>query len=362
MADTTNTFIERLQFQKPQINLARSTAARMWLVSLCVFMAIVQSSLSDSFSSLIVAASAVSAAVLTEFLILYKGGKTGALRDGSAVASALILTLLLPNKIFPVYAAAGAIFAIAVVKHSFGGLGSNWLNPAAGGWLFVRFSWPVPFNLALEGSPLSLLTESLNRGVTNPEGSPLGILKIDASGLFAAASHLDGTLRSFLNNTIFSFAGAELPGGYMDLFTLRFPGIIADRGILALLMGTIIITASQVNRSWIPAVYLLVFSVLVRYAGALPYGGVHGNGDVLFALCSGGTLVSAFFLAADPATGAKSNGGIFLAAAAGGVLAFLFRFYGAQPYGAFFAVVLINAALPVMRILENRRLYAKRYS
>ena len=290
----------------------------------------------------------------------YRSGRMGALKDGSAVASALVLTLFLPNRIPPIYAAAGAVFAIAVVKHSFGGLGSNWLNPAAGGWLFIRLSWPSSFKSALEASPLSLLAESLSRGVSNPQGSPLGILKIDAAGLFAAATPLDNTLRSFFNNTIFSFAGAELPGGYMDLFASRFPGIIADRGVLALLAGTIIITASQVSRSWIPAVYLAVFGILVRFAGALPYGGTLWEGDVLFALCTGGTLTAAFFLAADPATGAKSNGGILLAAAAGGGIAFFSRYYGAEPYGVVFAVLVVNAVLPLVRIFESRTLYAKR--
>ena len=323
-------------------------------------MAVIQSSLGDSFASLAVALGAVTGAVLTEFLVLCKGGRARSLKDGSAVASALILALLLPNRISPVYAAAGAAFAMLVIKHSFGGLGSNWLNPAAGAWLFIRFSWPAAFNRALEASPLSLLAESVSRGVSNPQGSPLGVLKIDAAGLFSAASSLDGTLRSFLNNTIFSFAGADLPGGYLDLFSSGFPGIIADRGVLALLAGTIIITASRVNRSWIPAVYLAVFGVLVRIAGALPYGGNYGNGDVLFALCSGGTLVAAFFLAADPVTGAKSNVGIFLAAAAGGAIAFLFRSPGAEQYGAVYAALLINAMLPLIRILESRLLYEKR--
>ena len=359
MAENTGVLAGRL-LQKPQINLARPMAVRMWLVNLCAFMGVIQSSLSDNFSSLLLAVCAVAAAVLTEFLILYKSGRTKALKDGSAVATALILTLLLPNRISPVYAVAGAVFAIAVVKHSFGGLGSNWLNPAAGGWLFIRFSWPASFRAALEGSPLSLLAESLGRGVSNPQGSPLGILKIDAAGLFAAASPLDNLLRTFFNNTVFSFAGAELPGGYIDLFASRFPGIIADRGVLALLVGTIIITASQVNRSWIPAVYLAVFGVLVRFAGALPFGGNLWNGDVLFALCSGGTLAAAFFLIADPATGAKSNGGILLAAAAGGAIAFLFRYYGGEPYGAFFAVIFVNALLPLVRNFESRRLYEKR--
>jgi electron transport complex protein RnfD len=254
----------------------------------------------------------------------------------------------------------GAAFAIAVVKHSFGGLGSNWLNPAVGGWLFIRFSWPSAFNAALETSPLSLLAGSLSRGFTSPQGSPLGILKIDSGGLFAVPSALDSLVRSFFNTSVLSITGAELPGGYIDLFSSPAPGIIADRGILALLVGTLIITASQVSRAWVPALWLAVFGFLVRLAGALPYGAGWWSGDILFALCSGGTLAAAFLLAADPATGAKSNVGILLAALAGGGIAFLFRYQGNEPYGAVFAAALVNAALPLVRKFESRRFYEKR--
>jgi electron transport complex protein RnfD len=253
----------------------------------------------------------------------------------------------------------GAAFAIAVVKHSFGGLGSNWLNPAVGGWLFIRFSWPSAFSAALEASPLSLLAGSLSRGFPGSQGSPMGILKID-SGLFAAPSAIDTLVRSFFNTSVFSVTGAELPGGYIDLFFSRPPGIIADRGGLVLLLGTIIITASQVSRAWIPALWLAVFGFLVRMAGALPYGGGWWKGDLLFALCSGGTLAAAFLLAADPATGAKSNWGILLAALAGGGIAFLFRYQGNAPYGAVFAAALVNALLPLVRKFESRRFYEKR--
>ena len=355
MAPNISISQDKLQFQKPQINLARPTSGRMWLVSVCAFMAVMQSSFTDSFSSLAVALSAVFAAVLTEFLFLLKSGKTRCLKDGSAVASAMILALLLPNRISPVYSMAGAVFAVAVIKQSFGGLGSNWLNPAAGGWLFVRLSWPAAFTRALESSPLSLLEESLSRGVISPQSTPLGILKIDAAGLLAASGSLDEMIVSFLNKTVFFFLGAELPGGYLGLFASRLPGIIADRGILALLLGTIIITASRVNRPWIPAIYLFVYGIFVRFAGALPYGGGLWNGDVLFAFCSGGTLLAAFFLAADPATGAKSNIGIILTAAAGGGIAFSFRYLGAEPYGAVFSVLFINAMLPLLRVIESRR-------
>ena len=344
---------------RPLKNLARSTAARMWLVSLCAFLVILQSALGDSFSSLLVAFCAVAAAVLTEFLILRKRERAIAIKDGSAVVTALILTLLLPNQISPFHAVIGSVFAIAVVKHSFGGLGSNWLNPAAGGWLFIRFSWPDSFNRALETSPLSLLAESVSRGVSNFEGSPLEILKTDTADLFAVVSPLAGRISSFLNSTIFSFSGVELPGEYLDLLGSRFPGIIADRGVLALLVGTIIILASQVNRFWIPVVFLAFFGFFVRYAGALPYGGGLWNGDILFALSSGGTLVAAFFLVADPATGPKSNRGLFLTAAAAGVIAFVFRYFGSEPYGAVFAVIFVNALTPLIRLFESRKLYEK---
>jgi electron transport complex protein RnfD len=345
MLENKSIFQEMREGQKPQINIARSTAGRMWLVSLCAFMVVIQSSLSDSYSSLLIALSAVSAAVLTEFLFLLKNGREKMLMDGSAVASALILTLLLPNRISPVNAAAGAVFAIAVIKHSFGGLGSNWLNPAAGGWLFIRLSWPSYFISALEGSPLSAL------------GEGIGGYGIDA--FFSVSSPFTDALRSILNRTIFSMLGVELPAGYIGLFASHFPGIIADRGIFTLLLGTIIITALQVSRSWIPAVYLAVFGILVRFAGALPSGSGYWNGDVIFALCSGGTLVTAFFLAADPTTGTKSNIGIFFATLVAGCIAFVFRWFGNEPYGAVLTAVVLNAILPIFRVLERRRLYKK---
>ena len=333
----------------PQINLARSTTWRMWLVSICAFLPIIQSSLTDSYNSLLVAICTVAAAVLAELLILNKRKRVRMLKDGSAVATALILTLLLPNRISPAYSAAGAIFAIAVVKHSFGGLGSNWLNPAAGGWLFIRFSWPVQFRNALSDSPLSSLGENYIMPGLNAA----------LMALESASSGLDSSLRLFLNRTVFSLIRSELPEGYLDLFASRFSGIIADRGLFALLLGTIIISATQVNRAWIPALYLVIFGVLVRFAGALPYDGGFWKGDILYTICTGGVLAAAFLLASDPATTAKSNKGIILATTASAALAFFFRCFGGEPYGAILAVLIINSILPLVRALERWRFYDK---
>jgi electron transport complex protein RnfD len=327
----------------------------MWLVSSCAGLAILQSSLSDSFSSFIIALTAAASAVVAELAVDPSPDKR-AIRDGSAVASALIFSLLLPNYISPVFAALGAVFAILVVKQSFGGLGANWLNPAMGGWLFIRFGWPGVFQDALEGSPLSLLSESLRRGFADPQGSPLGILKISGAG----GGSFDRGFTSFLNDTIFSLTGTELPGGYIDLFVFSGPGIIADRGLFALLLGTIVLTAARVNRSWISAVYLGVYALGIRIFGALPFGGALGNGDSLFGLLSGGTVAAAFLLTGDPVTGPKSNAGALAAAVLAGICTFIFRYQGLEPYGAFFAVVLLNALVPLIRNLETRWFYSFR--
>ncbi|MDR2245645.1 MAG: RnfABCDGE type electron transport complex subunit D [Treponema sp.] len=339
----------RVLLQRPQINLARSTTTRMVIVSVCAGLGILQSSLTDSFTSLGLAFTAVAAAISAEFVVNRMIG-TRTLRDGSAIASALVLTLLLPNQINPLIAALGAVFAIAVVKQSFGGLGANWLNPALGGWLFVRFAWPGPFEKALMGVP------------------PAGIRVSEE--LLAFLGSLDGNITGFLNNTIFALTSSELPEGYIDLLFSSTPSIIADRGLLGLLLGAVLISASQVGRAWIAPLFLGVYAILVRFFGALP-GFINGDvietipgiilleeglgkGDILYGLFSGGTIAAAFLLALEPASGTKTRTGALVVACLGGVLTFFFQYRGGESYGAFFAIALLNILTPVIRSIESR--------
>ncbi|MDR1505528.1 MAG: RnfABCDGE type electron transport complex subunit D [Treponema sp.] len=342
-------------FQKPQVNLARSTRDRMWLLCAVGFLAVFQSSLGDSFRSLMLAAAVLAGALVTEMLFNLKD-RYWSIKDGSAAASAMVLTLLLPNQLHPLFGFLGAAFSMAVIKHSYGGLGSNWANPAAGGWLFIRAAWPAAFAGSVENSPLMRLALSVEQGLADPQGSPLSILKING---WQGAS-MDSLLSGFFNSSGFSLAGARLPEGYLSFFSAPGPGIIADRGLLFLVFGTMIFTASRSFRLWIPAAFLAIYSLLVRIFGALPFGGGLGNGDMLFVLLSGGTIAAAFMLVPDPATGPKSSPGylayILFAAAA----AFLFRFPGNEPYGVIPAVLLGNALVPVIRRLENRLYYEKR--
>ncbi|MCL2270480.1 MAG: RnfABCDGE type electron transport complex subunit D [Treponema sp.] len=305
-----------------QVNIARPTATRMWLVFCCAFLAVVQSAIGDSGTSFAVAFAVLVSAVLTELLMTSSVHGLEKIKDGSAAASAMVLTLLLPNQIHPVFAALGAAFAMVVVKHSFGGLGSNWMNPALGGWLFIRFSWPQAFQAAL------------HRPADIPQ----------------PGSAADQAIKDFLNRFVFKFLKTELPSGYIDLFSSQSPGIIADRAVFVLVVATAVIAAFQITRSWLSVLYLAVFGFLIRMAGD---GSAMWNGDVIRAFFSGGTLVTAFILVVDPSSGAKSVTGNVVAVILAAVLSMVFRFFAPALYGCFIAVALVNALTPVINKTER---------
>jgi electron transport complex protein RnfD len=344
-------------YQKPQINLARSTQARMWLLSSVCLLTALQSSLGDQFRSLALALCAAAGAALTEFLFNLKD-RYFSIRDGSAVASGLVLALFLPNQLNPVFAFLGAALAMAVVKHSFGGLGSNWANPAACAVLFIRCAWPASFAAAVEKAPLFNLASSLEKGLRESAASPLAMLKISHWPVLPS----DASLSSFLNGTVFPFFGTKLPEGYLTFFSAPGAGIVADRGLLCLVLGTMLLASSQCFRFWVPLLYLGVYCILVRIFGALPFGGGSFQGDVLFGLLSGGTIAAAFILATDPATGAKSAPGNIVCALCAGVFTFVFRFPGNEPLGAVPAVLLANAIAPLVRRAENKFWYERKRS
>jgi electron transport complex protein RnfD len=320
-------------------------------------MAIFQSSLSDNWRSLIIALAAIAGTMGTEILFNMKD-RSFSIRDGSALASGLILALFLPNTISPLYAFSGGVFAMAILKHSFGGLGSNWINPAAGAWLFIRSAWPEVFNRCMASGQLVRLSASVEGGLRDSMGQPLTLLKINGW----PAQSLEAGLHSFFNNTVFTFAGTPLPQGYLNFLSLPSSetGIIADRGLVFLILGIILISSAQTFRFWLPIAFLAAYTFLVRAFGALPFGGPLWEGDILFALLSGGTLAGAFLLVTDPATGPKSAPGYLFFTFVIAVCTYIFRYSGLEPYGVVTAVLLGNALVPLINWIENALYYEKR--
>ncbi|GMO14585.1 MAG: hypothetical protein Pg6A_00090 [Termitinemataceae bacterium] len=340
-----------LVFQRPLLTFARSSNERMVVVSLCAFAAILQSAWFDRGWSLIVAAAALGGALVVDFFCAMRY-RHFRFTDGSSIVTALLLTLFLPNTINPVFAALGTAFAVGVVKYSFGGLGANWFNPALGGWLFIRFSWPDSFKEAMSPSSLTFISNFIKDPAGSFVASPVYMLTKNGFG-----TQNGELITNFLNKNLFSLINIELPSAYFDFFINPGAGIIADRGVIALIAASMIMIVAMVSRNILSAIYLFVLLAIVRIAGGLPFGGEIGSGDMFFCLFSGGTLAVALFVIVESATCPKTKGGRLIFVIIAALLTWVFRYVKAEGCAAIFAVAAVNIISPLFRMIEEKLCY-----
>ena len=83
------------------------------------------------------------AAVATEWIVQKWRKVPVTIGDGSAILTGLLLAFNLPAGVPIWIPIVGSVFAIAIGKQVFGGLGYNPLNPALLGRAFLLASWPV---------------------------------------------------------------------------------------------------------------------------------------------------------------------------------------------------------------------------
>jgi len=88
-------------------------------------------------------------AVGGEYLVmtLRKRPPAVALSDYTALITAVLLTFALPSLTPWWVTATGALFAIVVAKHLYGGIGYNIFNPAMAGYVVVLVAFPMHLNL-----------------------------------------------------------------------------------------------------------------------------------------------------------------------------------------------------------------------
>jgi electron transport complex protein RnfD len=147
--DNLNTTEEQLiGSPAPHIHSKWSVKRTMYLVILALMFPTAASIYFFGFNAILVILTSLLAAVATEYLIkLWRKKKF--VMDGSAVITGLLLALTLPptisNSLWMV--ALGSIFAIAIAKEAFGGLGHNIFNPTLAGRAFMQLSFPAQMSL-----------------------------------------------------------------------------------------------------------------------------------------------------------------------------------------------------------------------
>jgi electron transport complex protein RnfD len=293
----------------------------------------------------------IAATVLAESVCLGLARKAvrAGLGDGSAVLTAWLLALSLPPWAPWWIGAFGGLFAAVLGKHVFGGLGQNPFNPAmlARVALLVAFPvemtvWPSP-QMWLPGGTLGF-SESLSLVFV---GSP----SPDAT---SGATYL-GHARDALSHGIGSGTAALDLAPAADLL-LPHAGSLGEISAPLLVAGGLFLLARRVISWHIPVAMLGSLALLAAASHALE---PERYPDAGFHLFSGAAIIGAFFIATDPVTSPSTPHGRLLFGAGCGLLTFIIRTYGGFPEGVAFAVLLMNAATPVIDHYLRPRVYGR---
>ncbi|TVQ21465.1 MAG: electron transporter RnfD [Spirochaetaceae bacterium] len=344
----------------PQFHDRATTGRMMWAIALSLLPAAGWGVYRYGTPALFIIMVAVGAAVISEGVIgLIRRRPT--LRDGSAVLVGLLIGMAMPPWVGLHVPATAAIFAMLVVKWSFGGLGGNWMNAAAGGLVFAFYSWNRQMiGPGVDGESSATVLATVRGALetaSGPVGGPVGLLR--AVGY--PVSSVDASVTDWLNARVLTVVGANLPGGYVDLFLGYVDGAIGEGAVALLLIGTIALVATRVIRWEIPAAYFASYAIVTRVFGGLVFGDGYMAGDVLFHTLSGGVVFAMFYLAPDLSSAPTNRTGMLVYGAGAGALTFLFRFYGAYPGSGAFAVLVMNTVVPLLnRGLRPRRFGTRR--
>ena len=274
------------------------------------------------------------AAVLTEFVLNRIFRRDNTLGDLSAVVTGLLIGYNMPPHIPLFIPVAASIFAIGIVKWSFGGLGANWMNPALAGRVFASFSWGALMTKWTMPSKFDVIS-----GAT-----PLSIIKVAQSPV-----GMDSPME-VVNSTAY-------PLTYLDLFLGRMPGSLGEVSALLLILGGLFLVGVRIINWEIPFSYIVSFALFIWIFDGIQYGSGFFSGDVLFHLFTGGLMLGAWFMASDLVTTPLVRKGRLVFGIGCGVLTFIIRHYGSLPEGVSLAIIFMNILTP----LFDKYIVPKRY-
>ena len=309
----------------PHVQTLQSTAHIMRDVVIALLPALVVSTIVFGVDVLRVTALSVAACVVFEFLIqkyVVRGPLT--ITNWSAVVTGVLLAFNLPASIPWWIVLIGAFVAIAIAKMTFGGLGKNPFNPALVGRVFLLVAypvqmttWPLPVNGAFDALSGATPLAAVKQGLAAPDAL-----------------------------------------GVQDLLLGNMPGSLGEVAALALLVGFVYLLWRRVITWHIP-VTILVTMALFAFVVALCKG---ESGAMLwqlplFHVLAGGAILGSVFMATDYSTSPMTVKGGVIFGIGIGVITMLIRLWGAYPEGMSFAILLMNACVPLI----NKYVKPKRF-
>lgn len=291
----------------PHIHSRWSTVQAMWLVVGAAIPTLISAVIFFGFYQLLIIFVSVAFCVGTEAAIKVVRKRKVTIKDGSGVITGLLLGLIIPPNFSLSSTAVGAVFAIAVGKEVFGGLGYNIFNPALVGRAFLQAAFPVSMttwtrpNYAIDG--LSSAT-------------PLSAFKFD----------------SIITDNQYLLMG-------------NIGGSIGETSSIAVLLGGVFLIGIGVVNWRIPVSTIL---------GVIIFGGLFWLFDSnafpspIFQILTGGFMFGAFFMATDWVTSPLTSKGMWIYGLGIALFVILIRLFGGLPEGVMYSILLMNGFVPLI--------------
>jgi electron transport complex protein RnfD len=250
------------------------------------------------------------------------------LRDGSVLVTAWLIAMALPTLLPWWVYLVGMGVAVIAGKHLYGGLGQNLFNPAMLGFTVLLVSFPTLLSTWPAASLLAAHTPSLTESLQLVFQGASSI-SLDAYTMATPLDNLKVNLR----------AGLTIQQGW-------WPTIGAREWVaLGYLAGGLMLIALRIITWHIPVAFLAGITLTALILKLIDPA--HQAGP-FFHLIAGGSMLGAFFFATDPVTAATTPIGKLIFGALAGVIAVFIRAFGSYPDGIGFAILLMNAAAPLI--------------
>lgn len=267
------------------------------------------------YRAAIILAISVLFAVLTEMACQKLRKQAITVNDYSAIVTGLLLGMNLSPAVPYWMPAVGSVFAIAIVKQAFGGLGHNFINPALAARAFLMASWPV--NMTTWANPFTDIAPDM---IT--QATPLALMKA-------------GEAAPDLGNIILGQVG----------------GCIGETSAILLLLGGIYLVYRKVISMKMPLIIIASTAVL-----SFIFSGFHVEMTIAH-LFSGGLVLGAVFMATDYASSPMNRKAQLIYALGIGLLIAIIRFYGGYPEGASYSILIMNVAAPLIDKFSKPRVF-----
>jgi electron transport complex protein RnfD len=283
-------------------------------------------------SALLVVLAATLGAVLTEWGFGRPGPDGSSLRDGSAILTGVILGLTLPPG-FPLWMAfLGGVVGIGLGKIIWGGLGHNLFNPALVGRAFLQAAFPI--SITTWSPPAEFLT-------IRPGNFAWPLMQAPPDAITTATPL---NLMKFANEAT----------SVADLLRGNIAGSLGETSAVIIILCGVWMIIRRTFDWRIPVSILVTVAV---FSGILYSIAPDRYPTPLFMLLSGGLLFGAVFMATDPVTSPLAPRGALLFGFGIGVLVVLIRVWGGLPEGVMYAILLMNAATPLIERVTQPRAF-----